>query len=65
MTKHYTPLELANAINAMLALLYESCGSSRIEALLEEHDCIAEVDQFGPTGPCGMGLGRYGGHAVE
>jgi hypothetical protein len=32
--------------------------------LTEEHPCLAELDESGAAGYCGIGLGCMGGHVV-
>lgn len=28
------------------------------------HNLVNQLDEYGPNGPAGIGLGNYGGHAV-
>lgn len=56
----YTEKELATAINDLMELLSEE----QREAMFLKHNCCEEIWVSGPDGPTGMGLGRYGGHAI-
>ncbi len=51
-----------------LAFLWEKLKTHIPEAeqneITEKFNCVDEIEQFGVDGPVGMGLGRYGGHAV-
>ena len=56
----YTEKELATAINDLLDLLSET----ERDTMFEKHHCCEEIWYFGPDGPVGIGLGKYGGHAI-
>jgi hypothetical protein len=38
--------------------------SPKLVALQEKHPCLAELDESGPNGWAGIGLGNMGGHAI-
>lgn len=59
----YSERDLASAIDALLKKLKDA-SEEELEALFNEHPCIHEVNEFGADGPIGLGLGRFGGHAV-
>ena len=39
-------------------------NSPELLKLMEEHQCLEELDECGMAGICGIGLGNVGGHAV-
>lgn len=61
--KKYTEQELAEAISDLIAAS-EFYNQSELDILRKKHPVIDEICEFGPDGPCGMGLGNYGAHAV-
>lgn len=62
----YSERELAEAIEALLGCVRDlhDDPDAAIDRLKEKHPVIDEIDEFGPRGPAGIGLGRFGGHAV-
>jgi hypothetical protein len=56
--------EMSEALNDMWELLKEKVSPPELEALKEKHPVIHELDESGPNGYCGIGLGKYGGHAI-
>lgn len=67
----YSELQLATAMHELLEFAQETArllpggGTALLDELIDKHPCLDEINQFGPTGPIGSGLGRFGGHAVE
>jgi len=59
-----TEQELCKALEVVWERLKEFIPEEEQEKIKAEHDVVDEIDQFGATGPVGLGLGRYGGHAV-
>lgn len=52
------------AMDAMWELLKKKATEEELEQLKKDHSCIEELDEYGPNGPVGIGLGRMGGHAI-
>ena len=53
------------AMLAMLEVLRETATIEQIQNLIDTHDCIYELDEHGINGPAALGIGVYGGHAVD
>ena len=64
MNPKYTEFEMAKAINALWEIVCDSVNETIQDTLKEQHPVIDEIDEFGPAGPAGIGLGRFGAHAV-
>ena len=64
MNKRYTERELTTTIEKLIELLKPHLSDEHFDKICQEDPIIEEVNQFGPGGPCGMGLGYYGGHAI-
>lgn len=60
----YTEKQLADAIAALLQIIVDAGMDDKVEEVCNQHQCVEEVNLFGPDGPVGLGLGRFGGHAV-
>lgn len=60
----YQKSDLEYAMQAMWELLEKLATPEQREALKFTHPCIQELDDYGPNGPVGLGLGVIGGHAV-
>jgi hypothetical protein len=56
--------DFEDAMDDMWELLKQKATPEELEKLKSDHSCIDEIDEFGPNGPCGIGLGNFGGHAV-
>jgi glutamine synthetase adenylyltransferase len=60
----YTYKEMSDALNDMWEILLKKLNPQEIEELKDKHPVINELDESGPQGYCGIGLGKYGGHAI-
>lgn len=71
----YSEKEMADAIDDLLSFIngvaqYGTEESKffpfkqKFDELMVKHPVIKEIDNFGPDGPVGIGLGNFGGHAV-
>ena len=60
----YTANSLESAL-VTLWVLVEDRLTDVERILLTENGIFEELDNFGPNGPIGQGLGRFGGHAIE
>ncbi|MCK9459498.1 MAG: hypothetical protein M0R80_07660 [Proteobacteria bacterium] len=69
----YTHKDFVDALNACWKLLRIKANlqendnglhSIELAELMEKHQCLAELEESGEPGYCGIGLGHYGGHAV-
>lgn len=56
--------EIATEIGAMVERIGKSMTDEEFDRYLDERPLAEEINAFGPRGPVGLGLGRYGGHAV-
>lgn len=63
-TPAYTELELAKAIEDLIEIVRPHMPDDAWDALEKKHPCIEEINTFCAEGPCGMGLGYFGGHAI-
>lgn len=59
----YSEAELADAIDALIEEIKKRVPNS-LSTIEANHPVVKEIDMFGPDGPCGIGLGQFGGHAV-
>ena len=59
-----TEYELAKAIEALIEFIKTKGFESELDDLSKVHPIIAEIDEFSAEGPCGIGLRKFGGHAV-
>lgn len=62
--KKYTEEDFAKAIEDLLEALIK-VDESTADALIGKHEVIEEINCYGISGPVCLGLGNYGGHAVE
>lgn len=60
----YPPEVIVAALAAVWAALEPGLTEAQMEALFEAHPVLEELNMSGPAGYVGLGLGRYGGHAV-
>lgn len=60
----YQQHDFEQAMDAMWELLKVSATEQELERLKIAHPCVEELDEYGPNGPVGIGLGRMGGHAI-
>ena len=65
----YTSKDIGIAINELLNIIEQKMNEEEfeltIDKLCEEFPLIQEVHLSGPNGYCGIGVGKYGGHAIE
>ena len=61
----YPEKDLVSALDAVWARLTELVTEEEKERLMLTHPVLDELEEFGPGGPLGAGLGRCGGHAIE
>lgn len=59
----YTDAEYAEALDVLVKAL-EVSAPEMLRQFADRFPVIDEVEDFGPFGPVGQGLGRMGGHAV-
>ncbi len=63
----YTERQLAEAIERLMKTIQEIDPEHAEEYLdrdEKEFEVIGHIRFYGPYGPLGLGLGRFGGHAV-
>lgn len=59
-----TRYDLELAMEAMWEVLEQIATPEQLQKLKEDHDAIHQVAEHGANGPAGLGLGRFGGHAI-
>lgn len=52
------------ALDALWELLKTKATNEELLQLMDVHPVLAELDECGPNGIVGIGLGNPGGHAV-
>lgn len=60
----YTEKQLVEALHFVWEKLKTHIPEGEQTEVTEMFPCVDELEQFGPTGPIGSGLGRFGGHAI-
>lgn len=60
----YTESELVAALWTLWQRMELPLTEPEMEALFVKHPVLEELNFCGPSGYCGLGLGRIGGHAI-
>jgi len=60
----YQNKDLVDAMHDIWQLLQKFAPQEELDKLIEKHPALDELNQSGPNGYCGIGLGNYGGHAT-
>jgi hypothetical protein len=61
----YTTSQLEEALEVLWENLKVYAPLPKLQELIESNSVINEVEEFGAGGPIGLGLGKFGGHAIE
>ncbi len=65
----YSEKQYAEALEAVWDALeaLEGCDYDTVDrkTLMEKYPILHEINEFGAQGPVGLGLGKFGGHAIE